>query len=129
MATKNIESIDDSNAAAAAAATVSSSSLDDRDDDDHRDDYAIQKSPKPDYENQDFHVDYDIDFTRKFLKVVHSYQVSPVVEDPSYVSEFALLKKFLQPRIEEYLEDHLSIKSYLTILAEFFKNNSLCCHI
>ena len=53
MATKNIESIDDSNAAAATA--VPSSSLDDRDDDDHRDDNSIQKSPKPDYENQDFH--------------------------------------------------------------------------
>ena len=88
------------------------------------DDYSIRQSPEPDYENQDFRVDYDVDFTRKFLNVAHSYRVSPIVEDSSYISEFTKLKKFLQPKIEEYLEEHLSVKLHLTILAEFFKNHS-----
>lgn len=88
------------------------------------DDYTIQKSPEPDYANQDFNVDFSIDFSKKFLNVAHSYRVSPTYPDPSYVSEFRKLTMFLQPKIEKYLEDHLSIKLHLCIYAEFYKNNS-----
>ena len=86
--------------------------------------YELEEDPQSDYENTDFSINYDIDFTKKFLDVAKAYRVTPTKADPSYIKEFNKLKKFVLPLLEQYLEDELSMKLHICIFANFFKNNT-----
>ena len=87
-------------------------------------DYEVQRSPSPDWEDGDFNVNYDIDFTKKFLDVARGYRVTPKIPDPSYTKEFSKLKRFLKPLLEQYLEEELCMKLHICLYANFFRNNS-----
>ena len=86
--------------------------------------FVIERSPSPDWEDADFNVNFEVDFTKKFLNVAKSYRVIPTRVSDDYSSEFEKLKSFLLPKIETYLEEELSIKLHLTLLCRFYKNNS-----
>ena len=78
--------------------------------------FVIERSPSPDWEDADFNVNFEVDFTKKFLNVAKSYRVIPTRVSDDYSSEFEKLKSFLLPKIETYLEEELSIKLHLTLL-------------
>ena len=89
------------------------------------DDYILEKDVNPDYQNLDFDVDYNIDFTAKYLNVAKSFRITPKRLDHSYVHEFARLKRFLKPKLEEYLEEkEPAIKLHPTLFCKFYKANS-----
>ena len=89
------------------------------------DDYILEKDVSPDYQNLDFDVDYNIDFTAKYLNVAKSFRITPKRLDHSYVHEFARLKRFLKPKLEEYLEEkEPAIKLHPTLFCKFYKANS-----
>ena len=91
----------------------------------NNEDYILERDVSPDYLAGDFNVDYDIDFTAKYLNVAKSFRITPKQLDHSYVNEFARLKRFLKPKLEQYLEEkEPAIKYHSTLFCKFYKANS-----
>ena len=72
----------------------------------------------------DFHYDQDHFNQMKFLDVAHSFRIVPKKPSQSYMVEFTKLQKYIQSRIEFYLESVRATKIHVTLYCRFWRNNT-----
>ena len=95
--------------------------------------YLEKQKPKMSYQleedvdedvNSSYEQDFGINFAKKFLNVAHSYRVTPLHPSASFVMELKNLKSYLQPKLEQYLENHKAFKLHVTLYCDFLKRNT-----